>query len=167
MKELELYDIYGTWHVPFWQTTLFLNTLFATGVLLAVGVCWYVYKRYKRKKTFPLPQHILAQLMGVRASFINTTQDAQKAYEIMTAALKTYFQYYYEKPFTVLSDNELQNAIAVNHFPEEYKEAIKKLLEDGVHVKFARENALQQQVSEHAQLSIDIINHLEKTRKSS
>lgn len=166
MKDLELYDIYSMWHVPFWQTKLFLFVLVGLCAAVMILALYLLYKKYKKNKSIPVAQQLLAQLQKMRSSVITSTQDAQKAYSIMTDALKIYFQHYYEKPFKSYTDVQMEQALA-SDFPTEYKEALKKLLEDGVHVKFAREQALQQQVNAHVELSITIINHLEKARKSS
>lgn len=167
MKELELYDIYGTWHVPFWQTRFFLMALSAIAALLALLLGWAIYKKYYKAKSIPLAQQLLLQLNQLRSRVITNTQDAQHAYMIMTDALKRYFQDYYAKPFTVLSDLQVQQELATHVIPYEYSEPLKKLLDESVFVKFAQEHALQEQVNAHVQLCITIINHLESTRKSS
>lgn len=166
MKDLELYDIYSTWHVPFWQTKIFLFALIGLCAAVTILVLYLLYRKYKKNRSMPVAQQLLAQLHKMRSSVINSTEDAQKAYSTITDALKVYFQHYYAKPFKTYTDLQMEQALA-SEFPLEYKEALKKLLEDGVHVKFAREQALQQQVNAHVELSITIINHLEKARKSS
>lgn len=166
MKELELYDIYSTWHVPFWQTNKFLFALIGSCAVLIILIFYLLYKRYKENRSIPVAQQLLAKLTKMRSLIITSTDDAQKAYSTITDALKEYFQHYYAKPFKTYTDAQMEQALA-SEFPFEYKEALKKLLEDGVHVKFAREQALQQQMNAHVELSITIINHLEKARKSS
>lgn len=166
MKELELYDIYSTWHVPFWQTNKFLFALIGFCAAVIILALYLLYKRYKKNRSIPIAQQLLAKLNKMRSLVINSTDDAQKAYTTITDALKEYFQHYYAKPFKTYTDVQMEQALA-SEFPIEYKEALKKLLEDGVHVKFAREQALQQQMNAHVELSITIINHLEKARKSS
>lgn len=167
MKELELYDIYGTWHVPFWQTRFFVMAFATSALLICVFAVWVLYKKYKKNKSEPIEQQILARLNGVRLLLIVTPEDAQKAYAIITDALKLYFQHYYASPFKTLTDYQMQESLATKNFPVEYHEALKKLLEDGVHVKFAREQALQQQINNHVELCINIINHLVRAQKSS
>lgn len=167
MKELELYDIYGTWHVPFWQTRFFVMTLVMSALLICVFAIWLLYKRYKKNKSEPIEQQVLRRLNGVRLLLIATPEDAQKAYAIITDALKLYFQHYYASPFSTLTDYQMQESLAAKNFPIEYHEALKKLLEDGVHVKFAREQALSQQINTHVELCINIINHLIRAQKPS
>ena len=167
MKDLELYDIYSTWHVPFWQTRLFIFTLMGFGLVLMLGASWWLYKKYKKNKVVPLEEQILAQLNAIRLLVIATPEDAQKAYAIITDALKSYFQHYYASPFRTLTDYQMNQTLEEKDFPAEYRQPLKKLLEDGVQVKFAREQALQQQVTNHAQLCINIINHLVRAQKSS
>jgi hypothetical protein len=166
MKELELYDIYNTWHVPFWQTKLFLSALIGLCAALIILVLYVLYRKYKKNRSVPIAEQLLAQLNTMRSLIINSTDDAQMAYSTITDVLKAYFQHYYAKPFKTFTDAQMEQALA-SEFPLEYREALKKLLEDGVHVKFAREQALQQQLHAHVELSITIINHLEKARKSS
>lgn len=168
MKELELYDIYGTWHVPFWQRPIFIYSLIGLVSLLIVLSIWLLYKKYKKVSAISIAQQVLQKLEAVKVSAINTKEDAQKAYSIITDSLKTYFQYYYNKPFKTFSDFQMQSMLAsISDFPLEWHEPLKKVLEDSVQVKFAREFALQQQVRDHANLSINIINQLEKARTSS
>lgn len=166
MKELELYDIYGTWHVPFWQTRIFLfSVLGLVAALLLFGI-YLFYKKYKKNKSIPLAQQLLSRLQSLSTSLITNKEDAQKAYGVITDALKAYFEHYYAKPFKTYTDMQMQQVLD-SDFPDEFKEALKKLLEDGMQVKFAREQALQAQVNAHVQLTINIINHLEKVQKSS
>ncbi|CAN5195545.1 hypothetical protein BH09DEP1_BH09DEP1_5890 [soil metagenome] len=167
MKDLELYDIYSTWHVPFWQTRLFVIALAVFGLLLCAGALWWFYKKYRKNKSVDIEQQILAQLNAMRLTIIATPEDAQKAYAAITDALKSYFQYYYASPFKTLTDYQMHQALVSKNFPIEYHEALEKLLENGMHVKFARAQALQQQVTSHVALCINIINHLVRARKSS
>ena len=168
MKELELYDIYGTWHQPFWQTKLFLSVMSILGFLLLAALLYFFYKKYKRVYSISVPQQVLEKLASLHNVAITTKDDAQRAYSTITDSLKKYFEYYYRKPFTNLTDDEMQKEVAqLPQFPAEFNGALKKLIEDSVQVKFARESALREQVVNHAQLGINIINHLEKARKSS
>lgn len=168
MKELELYDIYGTWHKPFWQTKLFLSLISLVCILLLLALAYILYKKYKRSYGVPLPQQILEKLAALHNAVIMSKEDAQRAYSTITDSLKAYFEYYYHKPFKTFTDGQMQESLeGMPQFPVEYNGALKKLIEDSVQVKFARESALREQVLNHAQLAINIINQLEKARKSS
>lgn len=168
MKELELYDIYGTWHRPFWQTKLFLVLLSLVCSLALLALAYYLYKKYKRSYATPLPQQLLEKLAALHNAVIMSKEDAKQAYSTITDSLKEYFEYYYRKPYKTFTDGQMQESLEqMPQFPFEYNGALKKLIEDSVSVKFARESALKEQILNHAQLAINIINHLEKAQKSS
>lgn len=163
---MQLHDIYGHWHVPFWQTRLFYGALVGGAIILAVVLVCLVYQRYK-KRTIAAHKRALTALEQLKKQQIHSREQVQEAYATLTTILKQYFEYYFKKPLVSHTDSQVVQALENEPLFASYWHEIKELFESGMHVKFAQENALHEQVMKHIDMSISVINHLVRARKNS
>lgn len=164
---MQLHDIYGHWHVPFWQTRLFFAALVGAAILVSVVLLWLAYRRCFKKRNIEPHKTALAALEQLKMQPIHSRQQAQEAYAALTAVLKHYFEYYFKKPLVSHTDSQVVQALENEPLLASYWHEIKELFESGMHVKFAQENALHEQVMKHIDMSISVINHLVRARKNS
>lgn len=153
----ELHDIYETWHVPFWQTTLFYTIMgvvatFMILVLIILLVRWY--KRRTRKPLTPW-QHALMAFKQLHPEAISSKQDAKKFYGELTQILKKYIQERYEVPATSKTDTEfIAHVERASLVPFDLIDGLKELIHGALHVKFADMSAVQEQMKTHVRLCI-------------
>ncbi len=165
MDTQQLYDIYGHWHVPFWQTRLFYGIMIAVIVVMLMVVLWW-WKTCRKKSALSPEQHAFAALKKLQAMPIITRDDAQQAYLMLTNTLKKYFEYYYSSPFTTYTDQEMVNAISAKNILATRPAGLLEIAQAGTQVKFAREDAVRQQLAQHIEASINLINFLVQARKT-
>lgn len=165
--KLELHDIYGHWHVPFWQTRLFFVAAIFMIIIVGAALIYVLYKRYKKQKKIALHQQVLMQLEQLKKQPIQSRDQAQHAYAVITASLKQYFEFYFKKPCMTSTDYQVIQVLQNEPLMSSYFEQTKELFESGTQVKFAQENALHEQVMKHIDMSITIINNLVRARKNS
>lgn len=167
MQELQLYDIYEYWHVPFWQTKFFYMLcalLLIIACLVLLYIFWNIFR--KQKKLTP-EQYALSELAQLKKQSIITREQAQEVYSKLTETLKRYFEFYFNKPFITFSDKQVIDALEKEPLLTSYHSEFKELFEAGMFVKFAQENALREQVMKHIDLSTLLINHLARAHKNS
>ncbi len=160
----QLYDIYGHWHVPFWQTRIFIVSLLILLIILAIALIIFIVKKYFKKQLTPA-QHALQVINFLKSKKINTRQDAHEVYFTLTDTLKIFFQHYYQRPFVHLTDQEMIEALNKINFPVHLLQPLEALVESSAAVKYAAGHDLQDNVTKHLQSSEQIIVELEKMKK--
>jgi flagellar biosynthesis/type III secretory pathway M-ring protein FliF/YscJ len=158
-NELQLYDIYEHWHVPFWQTPWFFWMATGCGIAVLVGISIWFLKKYYTGKVLSPGQEALERLKQLQKKGITTREDAQEAYFAITAILKKFFQAHYRLPFVGMSDRELIAALRNAGLPPEHIEKLEAVVDESVMVKYARQDALQENVSRAITESIYLITH--------
>jgi hypothetical protein len=160
MNNLELYDIYGHWHQPFWQTQWFKMLLIIFSVLIIVGLLLFLFKKFYKKKGLTVTQRALADLELLKNKKIVTREDAHTAYFSLTSILKTFFQSYYNQRFESMSDYEMIANLRINGMPSDQIAELESIINDSLSVKYARENALHDDVMRAVSNSIAIIKQI-------
>lgn len=158
MDEQGLYDIYGHVHKPFWQSTIFIA---ACIILLGLAVAFLIFlyvKKYRKKPELSAQQRALNALNNLAKKTIKTRKDAHEAYFALTEILKNYFAQLYGKSFEGVTDQEMIHALENTPVSKESINALAQLIQAGLGVKYAQENALHNQVMEHVVTSIHSIN---------
>ena len=110
MDKNGLYDIYGVWHLPFWQTTWFkyLCASLIALVFLLVGVAiGYRLYQWIRHKQYTAWEIALMKLEQLKKNHYATQDEAKQAYGVITAVLKEYLSKRYGWSVTSATDDEL------------------------------------------------------------
>lgn len=159
IDQLKLYDIYPTWHLPFWQTTWFYGTMILLGILLVVALTMWAIRRYRQRKQAEEPWQIaLTQLNALQKNQYTTKAASKQCYFAITSILKQYLHTQHQVPAIGKTDEELikflqkSNLIAhpiIGH--------LATICNGCLYIKFANQDAIQQQIREHLALSIQII----------
>ena len=61
-NELQLYDIYEHWHLPFWQTQWFMVAAVVLSILALIMLFFFLFKKYYRTRLFSPSQQALRDL---------------------------------------------------------------------------------------------------------
>jgi hypothetical protein len=155
-----LYENYGLWHVPFWQTEKFqLGIKIAAAVLLFLCVAYVVrkYVQYRRRKRLPLWDQALADLNQLKQEHKVDVLYGKEFYVTVSALLKKYFYDRFGYDVIGKTDDEMIQYLQ-EHYPDTQSiEDIKALLQGSVIIKFANVQAAQEQIDHDYVRSIAII----------
>jgi len=145
----QLSDLYGIWHVPFWQRTWFTVTMWMLAIIFVVALGYLALRIWKkRQKPAPTPwEHALGQLEELAARNCSTPEQAQAFYLELTALLKTYLNERYGYNVQGKTDAELVDYVrAQEELPAGVVDHIGAILQGAVLIKFAGEQARAQQI---------------------
>lgn len=160
----QLYDIYGHWHVPFWQTRIFMAALLIVLAIFILALIIFIVKKYFKKSLTPA-QQALREIALLKKQHVNTRHDAHAIYFKLTDILKNFFQHYYKQPFRQLTDQEMIEVLKKENFPIHLTESLQNLVESSASVKYAAGHDLQENVIKHLQASEKMIIELENIKK--
>ena len=155
-----LYENYGVWHTPFWQTKEFKFAaqicLFLAGVLvLALVVKLYLAYR-KQKKLSPWEQ-ALQVLSDLKKRDIISIVHGKEFYLSVSSLLKTYFHDRFGYDVLGKTDGEFVEYLSKYHKDELILEEIRLLLDGASIIKFANAQAAQEQLEHDYIRAVSII----------
>ncbi|NBP02447.1 MAG: DUF4381 family protein [Proteobacteria bacterium] len=155
MQSIEIKDIYDISYQPFWKETwFFLLAIIVCSSLIGVIVYW-LYKKQQKKVQPQYWQIALYHLQHIKDQNI---QDSAFVYAALTTIIKQYLQTRYAVPLVALTDDQFIAALKNNScFDTATKQAIKELFNDVVLIKFAQQQAAQQQIVDAIEKAIALI----------
>ena len=148
MTEQGLYDIYGTWHIPFWQTKIFWAIIIALISFLCFCVVWYCVRRFfwkKHDETFY--DKALRELHVLLLTKVINKEDGKLFYFKITAILKTYLDNRYGFTLAGKTDQEVILFLEKSCFPSELLSSARDIFTGCLRIKYADEQAVQDQVA--------------------
>jgi hypothetical protein len=155
-----LYENYGLWHVPIWQTEKFqLGIKIAAGLLLFLIVAYVIrkYVQYRKRKKLPLWDQALLELNQLKQEHKVDVLYGKEFYVTVSALLKKYFYDRFGYDVVGKTDDEMIQYLQ-EHYPDTQSiEDIKALLQGSVIIKFANVQAAQEQIDHDYVRSIAII----------
>lgn len=167
MNEMKLYDIYEHWHVPFWQARWFFWLATSLCILvIAIGLAW-LFSKYFSKRALSAHQIALRDLEKLQKKVITTREDAQEAYFAMTGILKKFLQAHFKKSFVGTSDREMIDALKNSSSDQENYEKLEAVVNESSMIKYARQEALQENFLHAVNVSIHLINSIKAPVKHS
>lgn len=158
MDEHNLYGIYGTLYVPWWQTTLFywITGLIATScVIIGLVIVWYRYKRAKNVLT-PAARALL-QIKELESASFATPDERSHLYSSLTVILKNYLSERYHITIRGKTDQEVLVVAAELDLPDQVKSHMNQLCNSFIEIKFAQGIALKEMVQRDLQSAQCII----------
>ncbi len=159
-QALQLYDIYGLWHVPFWQRTWFIICMvLLVGALLA-GMCYLLVKQYKAKKP-PVPawKQALQKLQELKRTGTLKREKSEHYYVQLTKLIKEYMSDQFGTDIRSLTDDEICAYIDERTLYDKQKEQLKQIFGAGQLIKFANQDAIEQQMLDDWQHAHTFIAH--------
>ncbi len=146
-QALELYDIYGLWHVPFWQRTWFIVCMVLLVSALLFGVCYLLIKQYKAKKP-PIPawKQALQRLQELKRTEMLKKEKSERYYVQLTKLIKEYMSDQFGTNIRSLTDQQMCAYIDERTLYNKQKEQLKQIFSAGELIKFANQDAIEQQM---------------------
>ena len=165
-EQLQLFDNYGLWHVPFWQKTWFiaLATIIACLLLAALA---YAYMRYKQsqKRILTPTEQALHDLQMLEKKGLCTVATSSAFYAGLTGILKKYLSSLFMHDVRSNTDQQMVDHIATMPLFDAQKEGLSRIFSAGELIKFARLDALEEQMKQDKQFAYDFIKATSVARK--
>jgi hypothetical protein len=155
-----LYENYGLWHVPIWQTAKFqLAVKIIGGLVLLLIIIFLVrkYLQYRKRKKLPLWDQALLELNQLKREHKVDVLYGKEFYLMISALLKKYFHDRFGYDLMGKTDEEMIQYLQEHYSDAQSIEDIKALLQGSVIIKFANAQAAQEQLDHDYVRSIAII----------
>ena len=144
-----LYENYGLWHVPFWQTSEFKMAIYICLGLFALCIVAVIIKKYcayRRRKKLPLWDQALFELAQLKKSNKIDILHGKEFYTTTCSVLKKYFHDRFGYDVIGKTDDEVIEYLKNHHHDEQMLEDAKSVLQGAVIIKFANAQAAQEQI---------------------
>jgi len=156
-----LYENYGLWHVPFWQTKKFLIAVeICACVVLVIAVVLLVrmYVRYKKRKKLSAWDQALYDLNVLKTDQKIRVACGKEFYSALGGIVKTYLSERFAYDVLGKTDAEVVNYLQNNHADQIIIDDIKAIAQGSEIIKFANAQAAQEQINRDYERVIAIIN---------
>ena len=160
MQNIELYDIYTTWHIPFWQTAWFYYMVVAIVLITATTLLFWLIARYRNRKTVSQApwQIALAQLQALQTNKYSTKAAGKQCYFTMTSILKQYLHAQYQLRTIGKTDDELIRYLQKRTLlAQPILKNLEEICKGCLYIKFANQEAVKKQISAHLEMSVKIV----------
>jgi len=159
MDENTLYPIHGMRHTPFWQTTTFYVIIFFVGILLLLGLIWFLIRLYKRSKKVVKPawEIALEELQEIQKQLADKGMQGKTFYFRLTWVFKRYLSARYKLDVYGKTDDELLLYLEGSGLAPDLAQDISVIFEGSKTIKFANEQAMKKRMERDIQASIDFI----------
>lgn len=155
-----LYENYGLWHIPIWQTEKFQLIVMIIAALSSFVVIMFLvrkYIQYRKRKRLSLWDQALADLNQLKTAHKVDVMYGKEFYVTVSALLKKYFYDRFGYDVMGKTDDEMIQYLQ-EHYPDTQSiDDMKALLQGSVVIKFANVQAAQEQIDHDYVRSIAII----------
>lgn len=159
MNEQGLYDIYSIWSVPFWQTKEFYIAVGITIAIILGIAAWFFIRWYRKKNVVPKTawQTALESLHSLQQKKYTSKEEGKLCYFAMTNVLKKYLAARYAYPLDGKTDEEMVSYLAKSAEQKVLAHELKEIIDGCLYIKFANEQAMQENISKHLEQSCAIV----------
>jgi hypothetical protein len=155
-----LYENYGLWHVPFWQTDKFkmaVQICLCLALLTVLALLVRKYLAYRRRKKLPIWDQVLLELTQLKKDNKVNVAHGKEFYLTVSAVLKHYFHERFSYDLLGKTDAEAIDYLKKQHFDEHIVAELKALLQGSEIIKFANAQAAQEQIEHDYLRAVTII----------
>lgn len=144
-----LYENYGIWHIPFWQTEMFaLGVKIACAFVLCVlcFVAVWLYLRHKKRKKMSPAEQIVADLCTLKTEYKVQVACGKEFYVSLSDIIKRYFFYCHGYDVLGKTDAELIEYLINTRIDQKIVDDIQYILHGSEVIKFANAQAVQERI---------------------
>jgi len=155
-----LYENYGLWHVPFWQTEKFqliVKISCAVLVLLFIAILIKKYCTYRKNKKLSAWDQALFDLRVLRNNNKVSVEHGKEFYLTVSALLKKYLYERFKYDVLGKTDSEVVHFLKEHHADEQTIIDFEALLHGGITIKFANAQVAQEQIENDYVRAIAIV----------
>jgi len=164
-----LYENYGLWHVPFWQTDKFklaVQICACAVLLLVVALFVKKYLAYRKRKKLPIWDQALLELTQLKKEHKVTAAHGKEFYLTVSALLKRYLHERFGYDVIGKTDAEVFEYLEKKQdFENHILEELKALLHGSEIIKFANAQAIQEQIEHDYLRAVEIIHRTMPEKK--
>lgn len=160
--DLELYDIFDYYYIPFWQKTWFIISASVAAGLLVVGLIAFFYYRSRKKILAPW-DWAYACIAKLDPNSCETQEDFKYLYYELTTIIKTYLARRYGWSTLEKTDEELMTLLEKKKFNTDLISLLKTITDNALGIKFANQSTLKSQANADIQ-AIKVM--IEQTRQT-
>jgi hypothetical protein len=144
----EFYDIYGVWHIPWWQQPLFKIIALAIGCFVLLVLVLYLIKRFTSRKKQLKPWELAGRDLAVLGDPDNINQHKAKIfYSRLTAIVKQYLCFRYGFDIMGKTDHEILMLLDSQIvFPKDLLPILSEVLGHASQIKFANTVGIEEQM---------------------
>lgn len=159
-EETGLYENYGLWHTPFWQTETFyviVKVCAGIAVLVLFVVLYKLYIAYKKRKKISAWDSALRDLQTLHELQRISIIPAKEFYITLSSIIKTYL--YNRFGYDVLSktDEEIVIYLQEKRCDQGIIDGIRELLQGSIAVKFANASVAQERMADAYNRTLSLI----------
>jgi len=155
-----LYENYGSWHVPFWQTDMFLLMIKVVALgcvfLLLFFLCRMYIQKHRRKK-LPAWDQALLDLESSREFYMLGNATGKDFYGAITVVMKRYLYDRFNYDVIGKTDEELIVYLQKNQCIQDIVDELAEVVRGSVFVKFANQDAVVHQIHKDYDRCVAII----------
>ena len=157
-QPMQLSGEYGLWHIPFWQKTWFKLSagLVSIIVLSIIGYALY-YWWYAARKTLSSSEQALHDLQMLKKKGLCSSATSGQFYVGLTGILKKYLSSLYAVDIRSNTDHQMLEYIAGLPLFDAQKEGLSRIFSAGELIKFARKDALLEQMNNDWQFAVEFV----------
>jgi len=147
------------WHVPFWQRTWFKVLVATIGIIIILAGIYWFYHRFLKKKPAPIPpwEQALAELKRLQMQSYETKEQGKQFYFQITDILKRYIGARFNLDTYGKTDEELVSFLQGQQLIGPVKQGIADIAQGCVFIKFAGQEAMQEQIKRHLDLGVQLV----------
>lgn len=146
-KATEIYDIYGVWHVPFWQAKPFIIGMWCLATALLLGLIYLLIRFLKSRKKPLKPWEWADQELNAlweRRGF--TREDGKIFYSQLTEIIKMYVEKKYGYQVLSATDIEFLAYMRDRHIDPVLMQNLEQIFEGVQEIKFANIDAIPENI---------------------
>lgn len=135
----ELYDIYGMWHTPFWQSPLFLTFI---GIIFLIILFWGIFlgiRWFLKKNSRPLSAWEKAEqdIASLKVKYLKKEIKVSEVYVELLGSLKVFFTVQYGIDMRSKTDDESLPFLQDLSLSDTVKEKLEELFKRSAVIKFS------------------------------
>ncbi len=155
----EFYDIYGIWHIPWWQRTVVKNVVWALAIILLMTLIIFLVKKFsKRKIKLSACDVALRDLASLGTSDILNEHKSRVFYSRLTETIKKYLVSRYGFDIYGKTDKEVLTYLDDQvTFPRDLLPVLQEILSHASAIKFANVSGVVEQMEKDLALSVRLI----------
>lgn len=146
-QSAEIYDIYGVWHVPFWQTQPFIISMWCAAILIVLALLYLLIRFLKRRKKTLKPWEWANQELDTLWEHRGfTREDGKRFYSQLTEIIKMYVEKRYGYQVLSATDIEFLAYMQDRNFSPALLDDLKQIFEGVQEIKFANLDAIPENI---------------------
>lgn len=164
-QELQLFDNYGLWHVPFWHKPWFIIVVTLSALIL-ISLLLFLLFKFKpiKKKRLTRWQQTMHDLLHLQKGELHNIAQSSAFYASLTAIMKRYMSDLYAQDVKSYTDQQMLDYIASLDLFDAQKASLGQIFSAGELIKFANQDALEQQMQDDITFSISFVRSTKKNK---